>query len=298
LPAQLALHERFKTIDRHEFARYLSENRVQAALLDRQDLRDVDYMANMPGFRQAHADDIAILFVRNDLLAAPAATAPGSYRYLRPGGYEFEYLAPLAAGPEAALVEEELLRAAAGAPEGFFENFLLAYFYDARNDPRAAARYLLAARKNPGFAFTHFEIGARGGRAALRAGQWALAVEIVTQALEYQKTGEHHFLLGAAQQQLQRRPAAEKSYRTSLELAENGRVRNNLGFLLLDMGEAEAAKETFAKGLDQRSGADREQSLYGLAQAYATLKNDREASAMRVRLATEFPQSSYLGRLP
>jgi len=298
LPAQLTLHERFKTIGLHAFSRYLTENGVQVALLDRQDLRDIDYFVNMPGYRQAYADDISVLFVRNDLNLVQTQNSTGKYRYLRLGGYEFEYLAPLATGPEASLVEEELLRAINLAPESFFETFLLAYFYEARNDPRAAAQYLAAARKNPGFAVTHFEIGRRGGQAALKAGQWALAAELASLALDYQKTGDLYFLLGAAQHQQKQREAAEKSYRASLALAENGRVRNNLGFLLLEMDQPGAARETFAKGLDDRTGADREQSLYGLALALGKLRPTKEAATVRARLAAEFPKSPYLNRLP
>lgn len=297
LPDQLALYERFKTIDRHEFARYLTANQVQAAVLDRQDLRDIDYFNDMPGFRQAAADDISVLFVRSDLPLGAGAASSGGYRYLRPGGYDFDYLAPLATGPEAAEVEAELRRAVAGAPDGFFENFRLAFFLDARNDPAAAAQYLLAARKNPAFAVTHFGIGVRGGKAALRAGQWAVAVELATLALEYQQTGEHYFFLGAAQQQLRQYPAAEKAYRASLDLAENGRVRNNLGFLLLETGQAGAARAVFAKGLEERRGADREQSLFGLVLAAAGLRDDQAAKAARQRLADEFPGSPYLARL-
>lgn len=298
LPAQLALYDRFKSIERHAFSRYLTEKQVQAALLDRQDLRDIDYFANMPGFRQVFADDLSVLFIRNDLILAQGQNSTGGYKYLRQGGYEFEYLAPLAVGPDAPLVEGELLKATKEAPDSFFENFLLAYFYEARGDSRAAAQYLLAARKNPGFSVTHFNIGSRGGQAALKARQWELAVEIVSLALDYQKTGELYFLLGTAQHQLKQREAAEKAYHVSLDLAENGRVRNNLGFLLLEMDRPEAARETFAKGFDGRTGTDREQSLYGLVLALGKLQRMKEAAEMRGRLMREFPQSQYLQKLP
>jgi Flp pilus assembly protein TadD len=298
LPAQLVLYDRFKTIDLHEFSRYLTENRVQAALLDRQDLRDLDFFANMPGFRQVYADDISVLFARSDLPLGQANAASGNYRFLRLGGFDYEYLAPLATSPDAPLVEAELLRAIKGAPDSFIENFQLAYFYEVRNDPRAAAQYLQAARKNPAFAVTHFNIGVRGGQAALKAGQWPLAMEIVSLALEYQKTGELYFLLGTAQHQLQQREAAMKSYRASLALAENAQVRNNLGFLLLEMNQPEEARKTFARGLEERTGASREQSLYGLALSLRALQQTDEAVAMRTRLAAEFPKSAYLNRLP
>lgn len=298
LPAQLTLYERFKTIELHEFSRYLDEHQVRVALIDRKELRDVGYFSGIPGFRQIHADDVSILFARSDLFPELSSSSPGAYRYLRPGGYEFEYLAPLAASSEAPLVEQELLESIKRAPDSFFENFLLAYFYEARGDARAPAQYLLAARKNPGFAVTHFNVGGRGAQAALRSGQWQLAVDLATLALEYRKTGELYFFLGAAQQQLGQQAAAEQAYRASLAMTENNRVRNNLGFLLLEMNRPDAARETFAKGLEGRTGKDLEQSLYGLTLALIRLRDGNAATALRGRLAAEFPESEYLNRLP
>lgn len=297
LPAQLELYQRFQTIDLHDFSRYLTGNQVQAALLDRQDLRDVAYLTSMPGFHQVHADDISILFARDDLRLAPEGQPKGRYQYLRLGGYEFEYLAPLATGPEAPVVEEEIRRAISLAPDSFFENFLLAYYFETRKDPRAAAQYLLAARKNPAFAVTHFELGRIGGQAALNARQWDVAAEIATLALEYQKTGELYFILGAARHQMQQREAAEKAYRASLDLAENAQVRNNLGFLLLEMDRPDAARAAFAEKLEQRQDRDREHSLYGLALSLGKLQKTKEAAGIHAQLAREFPQSEYLRKL-
>lgn len=294
LPAQRLLYERLQTMELHEFSRYISENRVQAALLDRQALREMDYFANMPGFRQVHADDVSVLFLRSDHVPMQVEDAVGKYRYLRLGGYEYEYLAPLAIGPEASAVEAELLGALRLAPDSFFENFQLAYFYDVRKDPRAAAQYLAAVRKNPAFAVTHFDAGRLGAQTALAARKWELALELAALALEYQPTGELYFLLGAAQHQLKKLQAAEKSYRASLSLTENGRVRNNLGFLLLEMNNPDRARDVFTEGLEKRRGLDREQSLYGLALALRELRRDQEAAGVRNRLAVEFPQSQYL----
>jgi Tfp pilus assembly protein PilF len=297
LPAQLELYDRFQSIDLHAFSRYLTEHDVKAALLDRQDARDVGFFSAMPGFRQVHADDLSVLFVREDLATGPLNTTPGKYRYLRLGGYDFEYLAPLATGPQAALLEEELLTAIKAAPESFFENFLLAYYYDLRKDPRAAAQYLLAARKNPGFAFTHFNIGSRGGQAALRSGQWAVAAEIAAAALEHQQSGELFFLLGVADQKLGKQESAEKAYRSSLAIAENGRVRNNLAFLLLDRGASREAIDNFQKTAASADASSSEQALYGLVLAWRTEGRQGEAMAALRRLKEEHPESQYLKKL-
>ena len=75
-------------------------------------------------------------------------------------------------------------------------------------------------------------------------------------------------------------------------------MRNNLGFLLLEMEDAAAARGVFAEGLAARTGVELEQSLYGLALALARLQRPAEAAAARARLAAAFPHSAYLGKLP
>lgn len=295
LPAQLALFEQFRTLPLHEFSRYLAGHEVGAAVIDRQELRDIDYFKAMPGFSLVQADDLSVLFVRNDLLREQGPATSRSFRYLRVGGYDYEYLAPLARGAEAAAVEGELLAAVAAAPESFFENFQLAYFYDVRNDPRAARQYLLAAGKNPGFAFTHFQAGSMAARAALKAGQWEIAAEGAGAALDYQKTGELYFLLGAARQKLGETERAESAYRESLKLADNGRVRNNLGFLLLDARRFDEALSAFDKSLGRHDDpVAREQALYGKSLALRALKRPAEAQQAVERLRTDYPSSSYL----
>ncbi len=297
LPEQLELFDRFSRIELRDFAQYLSDNNVKAGLIDRRYQRDVNLFNDTPGYRAVHMDDLSVLFVRKELLPAEEDKTTGVFKYLRLGGYEYEYLRPLAKGPEAATVEAEIMAALKSSPDNFFINFLLGFFLDAKGDPAATRQYLIAAEKNPQFAHTHFNIATRAARTALKTGAWERTVEIAEEGLGYQRTGELYFLLGAANHQLGRLKEAEEAYQMSLEKEDNAQVISNLGFLNLTLNNEDVAIKHFTALLDRNDPKYQESALYGLILAFEGLGDKAKAQQLSEEFAETYPSSKFLKKL-
>ncbi|MBI2378808.1 MAG: tetratricopeptide repeat protein [Deltaproteobacteria bacterium] len=294
LEAQLSLQARLDRMDAEALQRFVDEHDVQGALLTRTDLF-ADFFAISPRFERVFFDDRAVVYLTRERAAEASRRGLPTMRFLRPESYDYAYLAPLAAGPEASEVEAELRRAVAGAPRSFTARFLLGFFLEAQQRPEALNHYLAAADLNPSFAFTHYGLGARAGGFALKLGRWKDAVGILERALD---GGEPDLLvavlLGTAQYQAGDLEAAAATFRGVLSREPDQLdVLINFGFLLIDTGRPVEAAKLFARA--REVAPDAASPIYGLALAQQSA-GDRGAAQTWRELLDRVPTGTLADR--
>ena len=289
--AQMELLARVDAMSPAELARYLAQNDVGAAVLKPLDAR-TRVLSSLPGFQAALLDDAGVLYLRTDWAAR--ASIEG-FRYVRLEAYDPSYLAPLARGPRATEVEVELRRALAQAPGGFKPAFMLGFFLEAQGRPEALAHYRAAARNNPGLANSHFQLGTRAARLALRHERWAEAVAFLEQSKTYRSGPEEQFLLGTALYKLGRYGEAEAALKQAIAAApQRIMAQINLGYLYIDAKRYPEAIAAFEQA--RRVAPGHPAALYGLALAlHESDRKDRAATLWRA-LVAKHPKSPLAKR--
>ncbi|MBI4821721.1 MAG: tetratricopeptide repeat protein [Deltaproteobacteria bacterium] len=264
LDAQLELQARLGAMDAAGLEHFVEEHDVQGAILSRTD-NFADFFAISPRYQRVFFDDRAVVYLTRARAEQAAAEGVPMMRFLRPESYDYQYLAALAAGPNAAEVESELRRAVEASPTSFTPRFLLGFFLESQGRPEALDHYEAAVQRNPSFAFTHYQLGARAAKVALSAGQGPRAVGILRAAIQAREPSEDlGLLLGTALQQSGDLVGAERELRAVLA-SDPHRLEAvvNLGFLLVDSAKPKEAVPLFQRASDENPQDPN--ALYGLA---------------------------------
>ncbi len=285
LPEQLALYEEVARMDARRFQRFLDSTRVDAALVRNGDAAAAFFELS-PAFSLVFLDETHQVYLRSGV----AGEGGLRFSFIRPAGYDLGYLAGLAKGENADLARGEFRRALARFPDNFMLNLQFAVFLDQLEDPASVGYYLRAARINPPLGFSHFRLGVRGGRAALRYRRWREGVELLESALDNGSgSAELHFLLGTARYQAGRLEQAEDALREALSRnKDNLQTLVNLGFLYVDMKRFREAEAMFAKALALEPAS--EPAAYGHALALSATNGSGAKEAWQ-KFLDRFPRS-------
>jgi len=293
LPAQLKLYDELQKMDLHGLQSYLDRNNVRAALILKEEKKLYDLFSISPRYTLAYFDDRHLLFLRRDYAADLNETGtPFSFKYIQPQAFDLQYLVPLAKSSNAPEVEQELRMAVARNPEVFSLALQLAVFLDIRNRPEAVDYYIKSAHINPSLGFSHYELGVRGGRAALKHQRWKEAVEILHMTLKYGKASpETHFLLGNAYYQLKEFDNAKKAFNNSINMKpDNPLAFMNLGYVYIDTAEFSEAGKYFQKAI--RLMPNLEGAHYGYALSLQRSGDKKAQTAWRTFI-DKFPDSKW-----
>jgi len=296
LREQFALVEQVQAMNPVQFKFYLDENKVDAALLLKNDVLFNHRFQQLVDFESVAFDNLATVYVRKDLTDEVGNVVAEAFRFIKPGTYDYTYLVPLAQGPDASTAEDELRRALSMTPQDFSINFLLGFFLEVQDRDEALQHYLKSIDLNPSLAFTHYGLGLRATRFAVRKQFWVDAIKLARKALDWGEDDEEiHFLLATSLQQAGNIIEAERIYRAIVAEEEAMPAAHaNLGFLLLDSERARDAIDQFREALRKQHGF--ESADYGLA--LATEKAGDHATALKLweSFLKDHPESRWAGR--
>lgn len=284
---------RTKAMTGPELGAFVQQYDVRAFVVKKGDEPYAGFAGSSPAFQAVFLDDQAAVYFRQDLYEELAALGRiESFRWIRPASTDVSYLDDLALSENASEVEAELRRAVALSPESFQPHYMLAHFLEAQDRPEALGEFEAAAALNPALAFTHYDLGRRAARLALRLQEWDRAVAIVEMSLPFGESSESHFLLGTALQMTERLDEAERAFQRVLEEdPQNVATLVNLGFVYLDSDRPGTAIQAFtaALGLSQ----NHENARYGVALAYQRNGQTEQAIQLWRDFLTRFPASRW-----
>lgn len=293
LREQFALVEQVQAMGPDQFKVYLDENKVDAALLLKKDAHFNQRFEQNPDFEAVAFDVLATVYMRKGLQGANGIPVADGFRFIKPGTYDYTYLAPLARGSNAEEAEAELRRALVMTPRDFSANFLLGFFLEAQDRDEALDLYLNAAEFNPSLAFTHYNLGLRAAKFAVRKQRWNEAIEVARKSLAFDsKNAELRFLLALSLQQTGQLEEAVKVYR-QIAAAEDASVvaSANLGFVLVDLNRPGDALAQFEAALAQQPGF--ESAEYGLALATEKAGDLPRALTLWQKFFSAYPESRW-----